>query len=180
MTVVLETERLLLREFEPDDVGPYAAIIGDPETMRYYPRPYTRAEASELIDRNRARYRAHGFGVWAVEERGSGAFLGDCGLAVSLVEGMPEVEVMWHVIRDRWREGIGTEASMAARDHALGPVGLRRLVALVRPENVPSAGVARKLGMDVERRVTYADVPHDLWVVRPPDGPAPPEGRSPA
>jgi hypothetical protein len=53
-------------------------------------------------------------------------------------------------------------------------------VALVRPENDPSAGVARKLGMTVERRVTYADLPHDLWVVGPPDGPAPPEGRPPA
>ncbi|HJV04977.1 MAG TPA: GNAT family N-acetyltransferase [Actinomycetota bacterium] len=159
MTVVLETERLLVREFEPGDLDAYAALIGDPETMRYYARPFTRDEASDLIERNRARYRAHGFGVWALEERGTGEFLGDCGLAVSLVEGIPEVEVMWHVVRDRWRGGLATEAASAVRDHALGPVGLKRLVALVRPENVPSAGVARKLGMAVERRVRYADRP---------------------
>jgi RimJ/RimL family protein N-acetyltransferase len=183
VTVVLETERLLVREFEPGDLDAYAALIGDPETMRYYAHPFTRDEASDLIERNRARYRAHGFGVWALEERGTGVFLGDCGLAVSLVEGIPEVEVMWHVVRDRWRRGLATEAASAVRDHALGPVGLTRLVALVRPENVPSAGVARKLGMAVERRVRYADLPHDLWVVGPPDGrraPAPPEDRPPA
>jgi RimJ/RimL family protein N-acetyltransferase len=105
VSVVLETGRLLLREFVPEDVDAYAALIGDPETMRYYPRPYTRDEARDLIEPNRARYRVHGFGVWALEERRTGVFLGDCRLAVSLVEGIPEVEVMWHVVRDRCHRG---------------------------------------------------------------------------
>jgi ribosomal-protein-alanine N-acetyltransferase len=178
VNAILETERLVLREFESGDLDPYAAMIGDPETMRYYPRPYTREEAQDFIDRNVARYLANGFGLWVVEERGSGAFLGDCGLAVSLVEGIPEVEVIWHVVRDRWREGIATEAARAVRDHGWGPLGLRRLVALVRPENEPSVGVARKLGMGWEREVVFHDLPHLLFAMRPPDGPAPPEDLS--
>jgi [ribosomal protein S5]-alanine N-acetyltransferase len=175
VTPILETDRLTLREFEPSDLDPYAAMIGDPETMRYYPRPYSRAEAESFIQGNLARYRAYGFGVWVIEEKATRSFLGDCGLAISLVEGIPEVEVMWHVVRDRWREGIATEAARAACLHGFGPVGVRRIVALVRPENEPSKRVARKLGMEVEREVLFHDLPHVLWVMGPPDGHAPPE-----
>jgi RimJ/RimL family protein N-acetyltransferase len=181
VSVVLETGRLVLREFEPADLDPYAAMIGDPETMSYYPRPYTRDEARDFIERNVARYRANGFGLWVIEERRSGAFVGDCGLAVTLVEGITEVEVIWHVVRDRWREGIATEAARAVRDHGWASVGLRRLVALVRPENEPSVGVARKLGMEVEREVAHHDLPHLLFATRPPDGSGSVRGpRSPA
>jgi ribosomal-protein-alanine N-acetyltransferase len=175
VTTILETDRLKLREFDASDRDPYAAMIGDPETMRYYPRPYSPEEAGNFIYGNRARYRAHGFGVWVIEEKGSGTFLGDCGLAISLVEGIPEVEVMWHVIRDRWRQGIATEAARAACRHGFEQIGLRRIVALVRPENEPSNGVARKLGMEVEREVLFHDLPHLMWVMGPPDGHAPPE-----
>jgi [ribosomal protein S5]-alanine N-acetyltransferase len=165
--VVLETERLLLREFADEDLEAYAAMLADPETMRYYPRPYTRDEARAFLEKNRHRYALHGFGVWAVAERGSGAFLGDCGLAFVLVEGLAEVEIMWHVIRDRWRQGIATEAARAVRDQAFGPLGLRRLVALVRPENVPSAGVARRIGMVVEREAEFSDLPHLVFSTTP-------------
>jgi ribosomal-protein-alanine N-acetyltransferase len=165
--VVLETERLLLREFEDDDLEAYAAMLADPETMRYYPRPYTRDEAWSFLEKNRHRYALLGFGVWAVAERDSGAFVGDCGLAFVLVEGIAEIEIMWHVTRDRWRQGIATEAGRAVRDHAFGPLGLRRLVALVRPENAPSAGVARRIGMDVEREAVFSDLPHLVFSTTP-------------
>jgi RimJ/RimL family protein N-acetyltransferase len=98
--------------------------------MRFYPRPYRRDEVRAMIDRNPARYAAYGFGLWAVEERSGGGFLGDCGLTIQLVEGIAEVEIAWHVARTRWREGIATEAATAVRDHAFGDPGLRRLIAL--------------------------------------------------
>jgi [ribosomal protein S5]-alanine N-acetyltransferase len=167
VSAVLETERLLLREFADDDLEAYADMLADPETMRYYPRPYTRDESRAFIEKNRHRYAVHGFGVWVVTERESGAFLGDCGLAFVLVEGIAEIEVMWHVTRDRWRQGIATEAAGAVRDHAFGPLGLRRLIALVRPENVASAGVARKIGMDVEREAVFSDLPHLMFSTAP-------------
>lgn len=167
---VLTTRRLAIREFADRDLDPYAAMLGDPETMRYYPRPYTREEARGFIERNAARYLANGFGVWVLEDRESGAFLGDCGLAVSLVEGIAEVEIMWHVVRDRWRRGLATEATVAVRDHAFSSVGLRRLVALVRPDNEPSRGVAEKLGMRVEREAMYHGMLHLLYAQAPGSG----------
>lgn len=165
--IVLETERLVLREFRDGDLEDYAAMLADPETMRYYPRPYTREEARVFIEKNRHRYSANGFGVWAIAERATAAFMGDCGLAFTLVEGIPEVEIIWHVIRGRWRQGIASEAATAARDHAFGLLGLRRLVALVRPENLPSAGVARKIGMELEREAVFHGLPHLVFVMAP-------------
>jgi RimJ/RimL family protein N-acetyltransferase len=113
---VLETERLLIRDLRKDDLDDLAAVFGDPETMRFYPRPYSRDEVRAMIDRNLARHAAYGFCLWAVEERDGGAFLGDCGLTIQLVEGIAEVEIAWHVARTRWREGIATEAATAVRE----------------------------------------------------------------
>jgi RimJ/RimL family protein N-acetyltransferase len=135
--------------------------------MRSYPRPYSREEARGFIERNAARYLANGFGVWVLEDRETGAFVGDCGLAVSLVEGIAEVEIMWHVVKERWRRGIATEAAIAVRDHAFGDLALRRLIALVRPVNVPSRGVAEKLGMEIEREAIYHDLPHLIYAQTP-------------
>jgi RimJ/RimL family protein N-acetyltransferase len=164
---VLTTRRLIIREFADRDLDPYAAMLGDPETMRYYPRPYTRDEARGFMERNAARYMAHGFGVWVLEDRETGAFVGDCGLTVQLVEGIADIEIMWHVVRSRWRQGLATEAATAVRDHAFGDLALRRLIALVRPVNVPSRGVAEKLGMTAEREAIYADLPHLVYAQTP-------------
>jgi [ribosomal protein S5]-alanine N-acetyltransferase len=167
---VLITRRLVIREFADRDLDPYAAMLGDPETMRYYPRPYTREEARGFVERNAARYLANGLGVWVLEDRESGVFVGDCGLAVSLVEGIAEVEIMWHVVRERWRQGIATEAATAVRDYAFSALGLRRLISLVRPVNTPSRGVAEKLGMKIEREAIYADLPHLIYAQAPGSG----------
>lgn len=164
MTEILGTERLVLRELEERDLDPLAAMLGDPETMRYYDHPFSREEARDWLDRNRARYAAYGFGLYAIEERRTGAFLGDCGLAVQIVEGEPMVEAAWHVIRSRWRQGIASEAAAAILEHGFGPLGLRRIVALVKPDNEPSRGVAEKLGMSVERELDYKGNPHLLYV----------------
>ena len=165
--VVMETRRLVVREWRDEDLDPLAALLGDPETMRYYPRPHTRQEARDWIERNRARHRLNGFGMWAVEDRATGEFVGNCGPAVQIVEGLAEVEIGWHVIRSRWRQGIAAEAASAVRDYAFGPLGLRRLIALVRPENEPSAGVARKIGMAVEREAVFHDLPHLVFASAP-------------
>jgi ribosomal-protein-alanine N-acetyltransferase len=167
---VLKTERLLIRDLRMDDLDDLAALFGDPETMRFFPRTYGRDEVRAMIDRNLARYTAYGFGLWALEERNGGAFLGDCGLTVQLVEGIAEVEIAWHVVRHRWRQGIATEAARAVRDHAFGDLSLRRLIALVRPVNDASQGVARKLGMEVERMAMFHDLPHLVFASTPRSG----------
>src|SRR5438067_7644613 len=146
------TRRLILRELTTKDIVALHELLGDAETMRFYPHPYSLEETKAWIDRSRQSYEQNGFGLWALVMRETGGFVGDCGLAIQVVEGARFVEAGWHVKKTHWRQGLATEAGLAVRDRAFGVVGVDRLISLVRVENEPSAGVARKLGMMVWKR----------------------------
>ena len=149
----LETERLVLRPFDLEDIDELAPILGDPETMQYYPAPFTLEKSRQWIEWNLSNYREHGHGLWALEAKETGELLGDCGLIPQTVDGRREVEVGWHVKRSHWRRGLATEAGAACRDYAFGDLGLARLISLIRPENVASRRVAEKLGMTDRKSV---------------------------
>ena len=163
--LVLETERLWLRRFHPDDVDALHAVLGDPETMRFYPQPYDRDGCAGWIDASLERYERDGFGLYALVLRSTGEMIGDCGPAVRTIEGRDEVEIGWHVRRDLWGRGLAPEAARACVAHAFGPHDLSRVTALVRPINQQSRRVAEKIGMAVEREVQYAGVLHLLYVL---------------
>jgi [ribosomal protein S5]-alanine N-acetyltransferase len=133
--------------------------------MSFYPRPFTWDDARAWIGRAIRSYEENGFGLWAMELKGTGEFVGQCGLTVQEVEGGSHVEAGWHVNRVHWRKGYASEAGVAVRDLGFARFDLNRIVSLILPANIPSAGVAAKLGMQVERQVVYKDLLHDLWVV---------------
>jgi [ribosomal protein S5]-alanine N-acetyltransferase len=161
--LVLETERLRLRHFAPDDLDDLAAILTDPETMQYYQRPFTVEESRGWIGQNLERYEADGFGLWAIVSKADDEFLGDCGPVRRLVDDREEVEIGWQVKRSRWRQGIASEAGAACRDYAFGPLGLSRVISLIRPENIPSRGVAEKIGMVIEKEIDYKGMAHYVY-----------------
>jgi len=99
---VLETERLLLRDWQPSDDAPFAALNADPEVTRYLNGPMTRRESDELVARIRGHWQNHGFGLYAVEVKDSGAFAGFVGLAIPsfLPDVLPAVEVGWRLARE--------------------------------------------------------------------------------
>jgi RimJ/RimL family protein N-acetyltransferase len=160
---VLETDRLLLRHLAPEDLDDLAAILTDAETMRYYARPFTRDESRTWISNNIQRYESDGFGLWAIVLKESGEFVGDCGPVRRFVDDRDEVEIGWQVRRARWRQGIASEAGAACRDYAFGPLGLERVISLIRPENIPSRGVAEKIGMTIEKEIDYKGFTHYVY-----------------
>jgi RimJ/RimL family protein N-acetyltransferase len=151
---MLTTARLALREMTPADLDDMAALLGDPEVMRHYPKPRSRDEALDWIEWNQGLYRRYGYGLWLMTLRSTGEFLGDCGLTPQPVGGRPEIEVGYHVRADRQGNGYATEAATAARDYARDVLGLTRLVAIIAPGNEPSQRVARKIGLELTRRTT--------------------------
>ncbi|HWE37817.1 MAG TPA: GNAT family N-acetyltransferase [Isosphaeraceae bacterium] len=161
---ILETPRLALREMTRDDLDFVAAMLADPEVMRYYPRCYDRDEAAEWIDRQLGRYRSHGRGLWLVGDRETGELVGQVGLIPPRLEDVPEDEIGYLIHRPFWRRGLASEAASGVRDHAFGTLGRARVVSLIRPENVPSQGVALRIGMMREpgRLVEQAGFAH--WV----------------
>jgi RimJ/RimL family protein N-acetyltransferase len=145
------TPRLTLREMTDADLDDMAALLGDEDVMRYYPRPKTRGEARDWIARNQRRYREHGFGLWIMNLRDTGEFVGDCGLTIQHVDGVDELEVGYHVRTSMQGKGYATEAAAASRDFARDVLGSRRLVAIINPLNLPSQRVAAKIGFQMEK-----------------------------
>jgi RimJ/RimL family protein N-acetyltransferase len=153
------TARLRFREMTPADLDDMAALLGDPEVMRFYPAPKTRDEAAAWIAGSQRRYADDGFGLWIVETH-DGEFVGDCGLSWQPVNGRSVLEVGYHVRAALQGRGYATEAATACRELAREH-GFTELNAIVHPENIASRRVAEKLGMThVED-----DLAHP-WIVR--------------
>jgi ribosomal-protein-alanine N-acetyltransferase len=102
-------------------------------------------------------------GLWATIERSTGEFLGRCGLLPWHIQGRDEVEVAYMIKKERWREGFASEAACGIVLHAHQQLGLNRLVSLVTPGNLASAGVAVKMGMRLERAFVDEFGPCELY-----------------
>jgi RimJ/RimL family protein N-acetyltransferase len=163
---VLETDRLVLRELTAGDLPFVAGMVGDAETMKYYPHRFTPLEARHWLQRQLDRYQRDGHGLWLVVERESGRRVGQVGLAIQDVDGGKEPEIGWLIHRRYLRRGFATEAGRGVRDHAFGALGLRRVISLIRPVNEPSQGVARNVGMVVERETDFHGYRHLVFAVR--------------
>ena len=162
---VLQTTRLLLREFTPQDADALALVLSDPETMRHYPAPYDRAGVEQWIERNRQRYQDHGVGLWAMELKKAQQIIGDCGIILQEVEGEHLYEIGYHLRRDFWGQGLATEAAIACRDWAFAHLKADRLISLIRPENLPSCRVAERIGMTVWKEVNWRGLPHCVYSI---------------
>ncbi len=163
--VILETPRLVLRTFVPEDVEALARVLSDPETMRYYPAPFDRAGVEEWIARNRQRYETHGHGLWAMVLKSSGELVGDCGLAPQRVGDRDEVEIGYHTRRDLWGQGLATEAARACCNWGFQNLPVDRLISLIRPENIASRRVAEKNGMTVVDQAVWKEIPHLIYAI---------------
>ena len=142
-----ETERLVLRPLTRRDVDALHAVLGDPETMTYYPHPFSFEETEKWIEWSLGSYEQHGHGLFAVVLKETDELIGDCGLTIQHVDDEAFVEVGWHTRRDMWGLGYATEAGVYWRDHAFRELNVERLVSIIRPENVASCRVAEKLGL---------------------------------
>jgi [ribosomal protein S5]-alanine N-acetyltransferase len=163
---ILETSRLILREFVLDDAEALARVLGDAETMRFYPMAFDRAAVDSWIARNRQRYERDGHGLWAMILQSSSELIGDCGLTVQQVDGADEIEIGYHVRRELWGQGLATEAAHACRDYGFARLPAQRLISIIRPENLASRRVAEKIGMTVWKKAMYAGLPHLVYAIR--------------
>lgn len=168
MRVVLETSRLILREFEPDDADALAQVLSDPVTMQYYPAPYDRAGVENWIARNRQRYEHDAVGLWAMLLKGTGELIGDCGILRQLVEGEFFYEIGYHLRKGHWGRGYATEAARACRDWGFANLTAEMMISLIRPENIRSQRVAERNGMTVWKQVEWRGLRHSVFSVKRP------------
>jgi RimJ/RimL family protein N-acetyltransferase len=157
----ITTGRLLLRRWRETDREPFAELNGDPRTLVFFPATLSRAESDALIDRTEANFEAFGYGLWALELRQTGQFIGFTGLAPMPddVPGAGGVEIGWRLARHAWHQGYATEAARAALAVAFDGVGLGTIWSMTAVLNEPSQAVMRRLGMTEVARFGHPRVP---------------------
>lgn len=144
--MVLQTERLCLREMTMDDFGALYAVLADPDNMRHYPYRFDEARVRDWISRNVARYRVFGFGLWAVCLKQTGEVIGDCGLTMQVIGGVIRPEIGYHIRRDMQRRGYASEAARAVRDWTFAHTPFRVIYSYMKSANEPSARTALSWG----------------------------------
>ncbi len=147
--MILETERLSLRRLEETDFDALAAILQDPQVMYAYEHGFSEAEVRQWLDRQMERYAAYGFGLWAVIEKASGEFIGQCGVTMQDWDGREVPEIGYHLRRDQWRHGFASEAAAACKEYAFTELGFQEVYSIIRENNLPSQRVALRNGMSV-------------------------------
>lgn len=145
----LGTPRLVLRRWHAADRVAFARMNADPRVMEHFPATLTRAESDASADRIEAGFAEHAYGLWAVEVRDSGAFVGFTGLARQSFPAAftPATEVGWRLAAEVWGRGYATEAAAAALDDGFGRLGLAEVVSMTATTNTRSIAVMERLGM---------------------------------
>ena len=149
--VVLETERLLLREMNMGDYDALYKILADPDIMRHYPYTFDERRVRGWIERNMERYLRDGFGLWAVCLKDNGEMIGDCGLTLQNIEGEMLPEIGYHIRRDCQRKGYAKEAAKAVMDWTFRNTDYPALYSYCKYTNEASIRTAEAIGMQFDR-----------------------------
>ena len=168
MDLVVETERLILRRWRDNDVAPNTEMLADPDSARFIT-----SDGKPVVDafvgwRNAAimagHWALHGFGLFAVEEKQTGRYVGRVG--PWFPAGWPGFEVGWGIAKSFRGKGYAVEAAIASIDWAFACFEIDKIIHCIRPENVASQKVAQRLGATIERQIELFDHATDLWATQ--------------
>lgn len=146
---VVQTDRLILRRWSDADRAPFATMNADAEVMRYFRDPLDAVASDAFVDRIERGFDELGYGLWALEERDTGEFIGFTGLARKTFAAHfnPAVEVGWRLARPAWGHGYATEAARAALAYEFEVASLDEIVSMTTETNTRSRAVMQRLGM---------------------------------
>ena len=144
--MVIETERLILREMNEGDYDALYAVLADSDIMQHYPYTFDEARVRGWISRNIERYRIFGFGLWAVCLKETGEMIGDCGLTMQMIGNSIKPEIGYHIRKDCQRRGYAKEAASAVRDWTFNNTPFNMIYSYMKHTNTPSAMTALSYG----------------------------------
>lgn len=160
---MIETPRLLLRNYTLDDFDALYEILSDPETMQHYPAPYDAEKTRNWITWNLDNYEKYGFGLWAVVLKETGEFIGDCGITLQNIDGEILPEIGYHIHKKYWRRGFAKEAARAVRDWGFRNTQYDIFYSYMKYTNIGSWSTALANGMkkvkeypDPKNTISYA------------------------
>ncbi len=178
--IEFDTLRLRMRQWQPSDRPPFAALSADQRVMAYFPGVLTRTESDAMADRCETLIARRGWGFWAAELKTTHEFIGVVGLHEPALElpFSPCVEIGWRLAHDHWHQGLAVEAACAALEIGFAVLGMHEIVSFTAVDNRRSRRVMERLGMhhaeDFEhpalpvghalRRHCLYRLPRDLWI----------------
>ena len=168
MKVILETDRLLLREYVEDDAESFFKLNTHPEVVRFVPdKPLLNVEQARqtLIDHPIADYRRYGFGRGACILKSTGEQIGFAGL--KYLDELGEVDVAYRLLPAHWGQGLATEVALASVRYGFAALGLKRIIGLVMPKNIASVRVLEKTGLRYSGTVTLWGHTFSRYVINP-------------
>ena len=167
--MILETERLALREMQPSDFDALCRIMQDEQTMTAYEGAFSDAEVQAWLDRQLERYRTWGFGLWAVILKETDAMIGQCGLTMQPWKGQEVLEIGYLFERGYWHRGYATETARACKAYAFDVLNANEVCSIIRDTNTASQNVALRNGMQRAdswvKHYRGVDMPHGRYVV---------------
>jgi [ribosomal protein S5]-alanine N-acetyltransferase len=164
--MLIETNRLILREFQRKDLQELAPILADPNVMKFSPTGVNSIEQVEKkIEGFISSYEELGFGKWAVILKESNQLLGYCGIAVDRIDDKDETELGYRLDSRYWEQGLATEAASAVIKYGFEQIKLPYILGIVERANLASVRVLEKVGMRHERTTIFHEVEMDVYRV---------------
>ena len=165
--MILETNRLVLREMTQEDFPALAKILMDEDVMYAYEGAFTKEEVQDWLDRQIVRYQEYGFGLWAVVLKETGVMIGQCGVTMQDYNDGKIMEVGYLFQKEYWHQGYASEAAIACKEYAFDKLGATEIYSIIRDTNRASQNVAKRNGMtcvaEFIKHYRGIDMPHVLY-----------------
>ena len=170
---ILETPRLCLREMTWDDYPALCRMLKDPDVMYAYEHAFSDEEARAWMEKQLARYREYGFGLWAVILKETNEMIGQCGLTMQdCGREQPVLEIGYLFEKAFWHQGYASESAIACREYAFHTLRAKEVFSIIRDQNLPSRKVAERNGMTPKgsfvKHYYGMDMPHIIFSVKNP------------
>ena len=161
--IVLETPRLLLRNWQESDLEFFTKMNANPEVMRYFPDPYSRERTKRLFEAIQLEFADFNYGLYATEEKATGLFMGYIGFhrARFAADFCPCVEIGWRLGSAFWNKGFATEGASACLEHGFNNLKFNKVYSFTATKNLPSERVMQKIGMTMDRYFDHPGVPEN-------------------
>jgi RimJ/RimL family protein N-acetyltransferase len=170
MKIIIETERIYLREMDENDYENLSEILQDKDVMYAYEHSFSDDETKEWLEKQLKRYKEYGFGLWALIDKMTQEFIGQCGLSIQNVNDKEYLEIGYLLKKKYWHNGFAAEAANACKNYAFDKLNAKAVYSIIRVDNIPSQKVAERIGMKIEeefiKHYYNMEMPHYLYSIK--------------
>lgn len=166
--MLLQTQRLIIREFTNSDLEDFAALMANKEVMRFsISGPFNREQAQEYLqNRIITHYAQYRYGLWALILKDTQQLIGFSGLINQNIDGKKYIELGYRLFPDYWGQGFATEANQAIIRYAFETLDMNHLISIIDPQNTRSLEVAKRVGMQLMKEASFHGIPVRIFEIQ--------------